>query len=400
MPENPYAWIDRALNTIHKANWHRQVRAIASKAGPVVELEGRSQINLASNDYLGLAGDERTIAAAVAATQKYGTGSTGSRLLTGHRSLHRQLEEAIAQWKQTEDAIVFSSGYLANFGAIAALTNPRDCILGDEYNHSSLLNGAKASGAAVYTYSHADVADLQEKLQQYRWQYRRCLILTDSVFSMDGDLCPLPEIMDLAHGYSAMVMVDEAHATGIFGDSGSGTVEYFALSDNPPIQMGTLSKALASLGGYVAGSANLIDFLRNRAPSWIYTTGLSPADTAAALEAIAIARSEPQRRETLWHNISQIKDKITEIVTPVNDRLKLLPSDSPILCLQMPDAQSVVTAGKTLQERGIFAAAVRPPTVPTSRLRLTVMATHQPQHLDSLLAAVKSIADDSSKRNL
>ncbi len=301
MPTDPYAWLEQSLATIHRADWYRSVQTIHGRPGATVFLEGREVINFASNDYLGLAGDQRLITAGVAATQEFGTGSTGSRLLSGHRELHRKLERAIASLKQTEDALVFSSGYLANLGAIAALVGKRDLILCDQYNHSSLKNGAILSGAVVIEYPHCDVTALQNHLIEQRQNYRRCLILTDSVFSMDGDLCPLPALLELAEEFSCMLLVDEAHATGVLGKTGAGCVEHFGCTGKPLIQIGTLSKALASLGGYVAGSATLIDFLRNRAPTWIYTTGLSPADTAAALAAIEIVQQEPQRRKQLWH---------------------------------------------------------------------------------------------------
>ena len=192
---NSYSWLDKSLNTIHRAKWYRSVKAIAGKPGAVVELSGKPVINFASNDYLGLAGDERLIEAAVEATRAYGTGSTGSRLISGHKDLHRNLEKAIASLKQTEDALVFSSGYLANLGTVSALVGQRDLILGDIYNHSSLKKGAILSGATAIDYLHNDIADLRHKLIDHRHLYRRCLITTDSVFSMDGDLCPLPELI-------------------------------------------------------------------------------------------------------------------------------------------------------------------------------------------------------------
>ena len=382
-------WWDKSLDTIHRANWYRSVKEISGLPGAVIELEGHSLINFASNDYLGLAGDLRLIEAAVAATRNYGTGSTGSRLLTGHRKLHRELETAIATLKQTEDAVVFSSGYLANLGTIAALVGQRDLILGDQYNHSSLKNGAKLSQAKVIDYSHCDMTDLAAKLQEHRARYRRCLITTDTVFSMDGDLAPLPELLSLASKYEAMLLVDEAHATGVMGATGAGCLEYFNCSsssnfaDCQLIQIGTLSKALGSLGGYVAGQANLIDFLRNRAATWIYTTGLSPADTAAALAAIAIIQDEPSRRDRLWQNVNYLKQHLSSE--------NLLPTESPIICLQFDSPATTLNKSQQLQEAGIFAPAIRPPTVPTSRIRLSVMATHEQQHLVTL---VKAISED------
>lgn len=390
---DPYAWIDSALETIHRANWHRSVKAIEGLPGAVITLEGKSVINFASNDYLGLAGDLRLIQAAIAATQQYGTGSTGSRLISGHRELHRELERAIAHLKQTEDALVFSSGYLANLGTISALVGKRDLVLSDQYNHSSLKNGAILSGATCLDYPHGDPANVKTLLEQERDRYRRCLILTDTVFSMDGDLCPLPALLDLAEQFNSMLLVDEAHATGIMGTTGAGCVEQVGCSGRSLIQMGTLSKALGSLGGYVAGSNRLIDFLRNRAASWIYTTGLSPADTAAALAAVQIIRQEPQRRDQLWQNVHWLQQTLAQELslhsfTP--SAFTLLPSASPILCVQVDSPARVLQLGRSLLESGIFVSAIRPPTVPTSRLRLTVMATHETIHLQQLVAALRS----------
>ncbi|MEJ1929609.1 8-amino-7-oxononanoate synthase [Nostoc sp. NIES-2111] len=386
---DPYAWLQNSLLTIHRADWYRSVQTIHGRAGATVILAGQEVINFASNDYLGLAGDERLIAAAVAATEEFGTGSTGSRLLSGHRELHRVLEQAIASLKQTEDALVFSSGYLANIGAIAALVGKRDLILSDQYNHSSLKNGAILSGATIIEYSHCDVTQMRNQLLQQRQNYRRCLILTDSVFSMDGDLCPLPEILDLAEEFSCMLLLDEAHATGVMGETGAGCVEYFGCTGRQLVQIGTLSKALGSLGGYVAGSHTLIDYLRNRAPSWIYTTALSPADTAAALAAINIVQQEPQHRMQLWQNVNYLKKLLQEL-----PNLKLLPSESPILCFQLASATEALQVGKQLKQAGIFAPAIRPPTVPTSRIRISLMATHQTAHIERLVALLAGFLSD------
>jgi 8-amino-7-oxononanoate synthase len=391
---NAYDWIDRSLTTIHKAKWYRQETTFDGAPGATIECEGRSLLNFASNDYLGLAADPRVRHAAIAAIETHGTGSTGSRLLSGDRPIHRQLERAIADLKQTEDAIVFSSGYLANIGTLAAIVGSRDLVLGDRYNHSCLRLGVAAAGATLIDYEHADAIDLACLLDRHRADFRRLVIATDSVFSMDGDLCPLPQILELADLYEAMVLVDEAHGTGVLGDRGAGCVEYLGCGDRELIQMGTLSKALGSLGGYVAGSAKLIDFLRNRAPSWIYTTALSPADTGAALAAIEIVRSEPERRVKLRENVAYVRAAIAQLVASVPDRFRLLPSDSPILCLEVSDVATVLRDGQALRDRGIFVSVVRPPTVPTSRLRLTIMATHERSQLDQLIAALEEIAID------
>ena len=386
MNADPYAWIEKSLDTIRRAHWHRSPQSIESSPGPVVKLAARRLINFASNDYLGLAGDDRLIQAAMAATKKFGTGATGSRLLSGHRDLHQQLELAIANLKKTEDALVFSSGYLANLGAIVSVVGKRDLILSDKYNHSSLKNGAALSGATALEYAHCNLEDLTAKLEQNRARYRKCLILTDSVFSMDGDLCPLPQLLALAGKFNCMVLVDEAHATGVFGVSGGGCAEHFGCTGTPLIQVGTLSKALGSLGGYVAGSAALIDFLRNRAPTWIYTTALTPADAAAALEAVRIVQQEPERRVRLRQNIETFKYcAITNHQLPISNSL------SPIFSLPLKDAASALTVGSKLKEMGILAPAIRPPTVSVSRIRISLMATHELAHLQQLVEALEEV---------
>jgi len=276
---------------------------------------------------------------------------------------------------------------LANLGTIAAIVGKRDLILSDQFNHSSLRNGAIVSGATILNYAHCDMQDLQTKLIQQRSHFQRCLVLTDTVFSMDGDLCPLPQLLDLADEFSCMVLVDEAHATGVMGQTGAGCVEHFGCTGRSLIQMGTLSKSLGSLGGYVTGSSTLIDFLRNRAASWIYTTGLSPADTAAAIAAIEILQHEPQRREKLWQNIVIFKQQI------IQHSLELLPSESAIVCLPLPDVETALRVGQRLRDAGIFAPAIRPPTVPTSRIRMTMMATHDRHHIQQLTSSLSRLVE-------
>ncbi len=388
---HPYAWLEQSLATIHRADWYRSVQSIHGGSGATVVLSGQEVINFASNDYLGLAGDKRLIQAATTAIQNFGTGSTGSRLLSGHRELHSELEMAIASLKETEDALVFSSGYLANLGTISAIVGSRDLILSDEYNHSSLKNGAKLSDAETIAYRHLDFRDLEDKLNLNRDKYRRCAIVSDSVFSMNGDICQVKELIELAEKFNCMAIVDEAHATGVMGETGAGCVEYFGCSGKELIQIGTLSKALGSLGGYVAGSRLLIDFLRNRAPSWIYTTALSPADTAAAKRAIEIVKSEPQRRDRLWNNVKILKQKLINY--------PLLPSQSPIVCLGLSNPALALDLAEKLKSEGIFAPAIRPPTVPKSRIRFSIMATHQPEEIEQLATIIKRFYQTSKQEN-
>ncbi|MBD2316106.1 8-amino-7-oxononanoate synthase [Pseudanabaena sp. FACHB-1050] len=379
----PYDWLDRSLDSIHKANWYRSTQTVTSKAGTISMIDGREMLMFASNNYLGLAGDRRLIDAAIKATEMYGTGSTGSRLVTGHLALHEELESAIADLKNTEAALVFSSGYLANLGTIAAIVGARDLILGDAYNHSCLKKGGLLSGATAIDYQHLDLADLTAKLQEHRAKYRRCLITTDSVFSMDGDLAPLREIIDLAHQYDCMVLVDEAHGTGVFGDRGGGLTQALGIRENL-IQVGTLSKALGSLGGYVAGSAKLIDYLRNRAATWIYTTGLSPADTGAAIAAIKIIKTENNLREKLWQNVGFLKQGLQNL------GFQAIAFDSPIVAIEMGDIAKTLQIATHLRENGIFAPAIRPPTVPTPRIRLTLMANHTHEQIQYFVQCLQA----------
>jgi 8-amino-7-oxononanoate synthase len=385
MPD-PYDWIEEALATIHKAQWHRTPADISSLQGSRIMVAGQELLNFASNDYLSLAQDPRLIEAAIAAVQQYGTGSTGSRLVTGHRPLHRELEEAIANFKGTEDATIFSSGFAANFGTITALVDRRDLILSDRYNHASLKSGAIASGAKLLHYAHCDLADLRTLLAEHRSQYRRCLIVTDTVFSMDGDLCPLPEIQSIAQDFDAMLLVDEAHATGVLGARGTGAIEHFGLDSRAIVDVGTLSKALGSLGGYVAGTAQLIDFLRNRCASWIYTTALSPGDGAAALAAIRVIEAEPERRARLWRNIDFLRGALGEIEIGQMRR-----SAAAVFCWELPTVAIALQVSAALRTHGIFAPAIRPPTVPTSRIRLTVCAGHEPADLQYLAEVIQEI---------
>jgi 8-amino-7-oxononanoate synthase len=387
---DPYDWIDRSLNTIHKAQWHRSPAPIETSQGNYITVAGKQLLNFASNDYLGLATDPRLKAAAIAAIQTYGTGSTGSRLVTGQRPLHRELEKSIATFKKSADALVFSSGYAANLGTIAALVGERDLIIADRYNHSSLRNGAILSQAKVLEYHHCDLGHLRELLATHRTQSRRCLLVTDTVFSMDGDLCPLPGIIELATEFDCMVLVDEAHATGVLGATGAGAIEHFDLDpvggaspwENRIVCIGTLSKALGSLGGYVSGSNKLIDFLRNRCASWIYTTALSPADTAAALRAIELITTQPTIRQQLWQNIEYFRTLL------VSANIKMLPSDSAIICWELPSAETALNISELLRDRGIFAPAIRPPTVPTSRIRFTITASHRSTDIEKLAATL------------
>lgn len=374
-----YSWIDHDLLVLEKANWLRDVRQIPSEF-----------LNLGSNDYLGLAEDARLKNAALEAIAKYGTGTTGSRLLSGHRDLHEELETKIALLKQTEAALVFSSGYLANLGTIPALVGKRDLILADQYNHSCLVQGCRLSGATILEFRHLDWQHLDLLLQQNRAGFQRCLIVTNSVFSMTGDVAPLKEIVALSNCYQAMVMVDEAHGTGVFGNNGGGVVE-MAEIDQPIVQVGTLSKAIGSLGGFVAGSAKLIKYLRSRTSTWIYTTALSPGDTAAAIKGVEIISSEPELRAKLWQNIGHL----AHLLNRQNQSDTFL---SPIFPIGMKDIPSTLALAEIFWQNSIYAPPIRPPTVPTPRIRLSLTAKHSLAQIDRVWEIIKTNRTDLTDR--
>jgi 8-amino-7-oxononanoate synthase len=392
MPVAPGSQWDlaRDVDAIRERGLYRRLRRIDSPEEAEVVVDGRRAILLCSNNYLGLANDPEVIAAAQRAAERYGAGSGSSRLISGTLAIHGELEERIAAWKGTERALVFASGYHANLGVIQTLVGRGDLVLSDELNHASLIDGCRLSRAEVRVYPHRDTGALARELAAAR--ARRVLVVTDSLFSMDGDCAPLAEICDLAERHGAAVMVDEAHATGVFGSRGSGLVEEAGVRGRVLVQMGTLSKALGSLGAYVAGSAALIELLVNRARTFIFTTGLPPACVAAAHAAIDVVEREPLRRRRLWENARRLRDAI------VAAGVAMPPLESPILPVLLGDARRTMAVCEQLLERGVFAQGIRPPTVPegASRLRVTPMATHTADHLERACRAfAESLAEDA-----
>lgn len=375
------------LEEIKEAGLYRHLRTVdaVDDSGYAI-VNGKRMLMMASNNYLGLAHDERLIEASVRATRRLGAGSTGSRLTTGNTTLHEQLEEQIAQFKQTEAAIVCNTGYMANIAALTTAVGKEDVIFSDEMNHASIIDGCRLSRAQTIVYSHCDLRDLEEKLKAAS-SYRRRLIVTDGVFSMDGNIAPLPGIVALARRYDALVMVDDAHATGVLGYCGRGTAEHFGLTGSIDIQMGTLSKAIGAEGGYIAGSRVLIDYLLNQARPFIFSTALPPGVIASALQAIEIIQQEQERRQHLL----QMSRKLYAGLAALG--YEVWGGDTPILAVVCKEASKAVSLSKALYEHGIFAPAIRPPTVPigTSRIRLTVMASHQKQDIERVIEAFRMI---------
>ncbi len=378
-------WVDDRLETIRENDLFRVLTEIESGQSPEILVDGKPYILLASNNYLGLTTDPQLKQAAIRAVEAYGTGSGGSRLVSGSSDLHRKLEDRIARFKKTEAAILFSSGYLANVGTIAALVGPGDVVYSDELNHASIIDGCRLSKAEVKVYRHRDTKHLTSMLRDGGAGGKR-LIVTDTVFSMDGDLAPLSELVDIAGRRGAMLMIDEAHATGVLGARGSGAAEHFCVEEGVPIVMGTLSKAVGSIGGYVAGSCKLIDFIRNTARTYIFDTSLPAAALAASMAAIDIIETEPERRRRLWTLIEKFKAGLEDA------GMRVLPSHSAVIPVLIGEAAAALEFASALREHGVFIPAVRPPSVPPGmcRLRATVMATHTPEHIDRALKAFRA----------
>jgi 8-amino-7-oxononanoate synthase len=378
------------LQAIKKGSLYRRLRRVENDQGPTLVLDGQEVINFSSNNYLGIANHPALAEAAKKAIDRYGCGSGASRLISGNMTLHEELENRLADLKGTEAGLVFNSGFQANTGILSTLTGEGDAILSDALNHASIIDGCRLSRAKIVVYAHGDLAQLEDGLNQNTCA-RRKLIVTESIFSMDGDEAPLAGIVDLAEKYGAMVMVDEAHATGIFGANGAGLVAKLGLGDRVTVQMGTLGKALGGFGAYVAGSHALRELLINRCRSFIFTTSLPPAIMAMAIAAIDLVQREPERREALWNNCRTLKAGLRD------SGFSPSVSESPILPLIIGDAEKRMHLSERLLGLGIFAQGIRPPTVPlgTSRLRITLMSTHTREHIDRAIDAFRHVKEEA-----
>lgn len=370
------------LARVRENGLYRVLRPIDGAQDSVVSLNGHDVLLFSSNNYLGLANHPALKRAAAEAIERFGCGSGASRLISGSMAVHHELEARLAALKKTEAALVFPTGYHANVGVLSALMGPGDTILSDSLNHASIIDGCRLSRAEVRVYPHGDTQALATLLEASPPSGRR-LIVTDTVFSMDGDLAPLAELVELAQRSNAWLMVDEAHATGVFGPHGGGLVEEAGLVDRVDIHMGTLGKALGGIGAYVAGSHELVDWLVNRARSFIYTTGLPPAAAAAALAALDLVEREPERRQRLWDNTRFLSDGLRRLGYRIGD------SRSQILPVIIGDARQTMALTEATLRRGVFAHGIRPPTVPegTSRIRVTPMAAHTHAQLEHTLDA-------------
>ena len=374
------------LDELTRRSLLRRLRTIDSAPGAEVEMDGRRILLFSSNNYLDLAAHPRVTEAAVTAIRRYGVGAGASRLVSGSLRPHRELEERLAAFKRVEATLVFSTGYQANLGLIPTLAEDRDAIYADRLCHASLIDACRLCRASLRVYRHRDHAHLARLLQRGR-PSRPPVVVTDGVFSMDGDLAPLPELFKATQQADATLVVDDAHGTGVMGPEGRGTVEHFGLEGAPLVQMGTLSKALGGMGGFIAGSRDLIEYLVNRARPFIYTTALPPAMAAAATAALDVVEAEPERRARLW----SLRDRLHEGIRQIG--FDTLESRSPIIPLLVGDAEPALSLSKQLFAHGVYAPAIRPPTVPdgTSRVRMSVTAGHTEAQIDQVLDALKTI---------
>jgi glycine C-acetyltransferase len=376
MRRDPLAFLAAELDSLKQQGVYRELRVLESGQRATTAFDGRDVVNLSSNNYLGLTTHPRLVERAVDATRRFGVGTGSVRTIAGTMRLHLELEERLAAFKNTPAALVFQSGFTANAGTVAAILTSDDIVISDELNHASIIDGCRLSRATIKVFAHKDVDAVRRLLAPLRSAPRK-LLITDGVFSMDGDLGPLPELCGLAEEFGCIMMVDDAHASGVFGRNGRGTVDHFGVHGRVDVQVGTLSKAVGVLGGYVAGSRPLVEFLKRRARPFLFSTSLPPAVAAACLAAIEILLDEPAIIERLWENTRFFKSGLRTLGFDTGQ------SESPITPVIVGDAELAMRLSDRLFENGVFAQGIGHPTVPAgrARVRTIVTATHTQEEL-------------------
>ncbi len=375
-------------------------RLIESEAGPIMEVEGHEVVMLGSNNYLGLTGDSRVRDGAREALDRYGTALTGSRFMNGTTPLHIELEEEIADWMQTEDALAFTTGYQANVGCLGTILEPGDTVICDAGDHASILDGCKLSGAKLRPFRHNRMDKLEKMLQRAAEDGGGVLVVVDGVFSMEGDVCDLPRIVELCREHGARLMVDEAHGAGVLGARGAGASELFGLEDEVDLRMGTFSKSLASCGGFIAGPADVIEYLRISSRSFMFSASAVPAAVGAALAAVRVVRSEgPQLFEALLDNASYLREGLRELGLKVVEPGTLpdgTVATTPVVPVMVGDDWQAVLLWKALFDAGVYTNVAIHPAVPPggALLRTSLMATHDREHLDSALETISRTIED------
>lgn len=385
-------FINTTLHELESKGLLRKITVIDKIKYPYVYINDKKYLLFSSNDYLGLANHPKLKKAAVEAIKKYGTGSTASRLTSGTYGLHKELEEKVAKFKKSEAALVFPSGYQTNIAVISALAERNDLVILDKFNHASIIDGARLSGADIRIYPHKNIDYLERILKTSR-SYKKKLIITESIFSMDGDMAPLKEIAGISKKYNAVLMVDEAHATGVFGKNGGGLIEELNLHNEIDIKMGTFSKALGSQGGFIAGPKKLVNFIINKGRGFIYSTALSPIITASNLMSVNMAEERKVLRQKLWQNVNYLKKSLSKL------GINYLNSESQIFPLIIGDVEETIKASKYFFSCGIFTPAIRYPTVPKKegRIRISVCAFQREQDIDRIIKVISAYKSNSGK---
>jgi len=380
-------WIDEELKSLKESGLYNQIRTLSSPQGAWLVVDGKRVLNFCSNNYLGLANHPRLVQAAREAMKEYGVGPGAVRTIAGTMDLHLELEKRIADFKRVEAAITFQSGFTANTGTIPALVGKGDMIFSDELNHASIIDGCRLSGAKIVRYAHADPASLQEVIRQNEGEFRRGLVVTDGVFSMDGDYPPLDKLADIAEEHDVMLMVDDAHGEGVLGEGGRGLVDHFHLHDRVDIELGTFSKAFGVMGGFVAGNAKIIEWLRQRGRPFLFSSAVTVPDTAATIEAINVMEESTELVDKLWRNAHIFKKGMENLGFDTGKSM------TPITPVMLGEAKLAREFSRRLYEEGVFAMALGFPTVPRglARIRVMISAAHSEEDLQSALDAFEKV---------
>ncbi|RMD98460.1 MAG: glycine C-acetyltransferase [Calditrichaeota bacterium] len=382
-------FLDDLIRDLKAQNLYNTIRTIESPMDAWIQVDGKRVLNMCANNYLGFANHPRLKEAAQKAIDEYGVGPTAVRTIAGTMTLHLELEEKLAKFKNVEAAISFQSGFIANQAVIPTLTGAEDVIFSDELNHASIIDGCRLSKARVVRYAHTDPADLDARLKENQ-NARRKLIITDGVFSMDGDIAPMDEIVKVAEKYDALTMVDDAHGEGVLGKSGRGIADHFGLHNKVDIEVGTLSKAFGVVGGYVAGKDKIVEYLRQRARPFLFSSAVTPADVAACIAAVDILQQSDELVQKLWNNAEAFKTKMKELGFNTGQ------SQTPITPIIIGDAAKAVAFSKGLFENGVFAMSITYPTVPrgTERIRVMNSATHSTEDINYAVSMFEKVGKE------
>jgi glycine C-acetyltransferase len=383
-------FITEKLNELKEQGVYRKLTVLGSASGPRCIINGKNVINLSSNNYLGFANHPRLKAAAIKGIEEWGVGAGAVRTIIGNMAIHEELEAKLAKFKHVEAVLTFQSGFTANAGCIPAVTDKGDVIITDELNHASIIDGCRLSKADVVRYKHSDMADLEKVILEVKDKYKTKMIITDGVFSMDGDIAKLPEIVELAEKYGCITYVDDAHSSGVLGSNGQGSAHHFGLSDRVDIQIGTLSKAIGVIGGYVAGRRNLIEWLNHRGRPFLFSTALPPAVVMACMEAIDILSESTELTDKLWDNAKYLKAGLDKLGLDTGN------SETPITPVIAGEAKTAIELSKRLFEEGVFAQSIVFPTVAKdkARVRTIVTAAHSKADLDEAIAAFAKVGKE------